>query len=238
MLDQPPGRPLYRLERIEPRRLASVTGPRRATVNAIVKSDGPEAEHCVYDEFVASQLGQMMGLPVAAGVLLEKSNHVVYASLELATIADRPARISPRRAATLYPAATAGLLVFDILIGNRDRARNFCVGRAAGIDRLMAFDHSHALLDIESTVDRSLSRLGGGDLIAINHPFRDLVEAARVQTWLDRIEAFPDSTLLECCLVGSVGEASEAVQQDLAVTLVKRRRRLRELLVRVASRRS
>jgi hypothetical protein len=50
-------------------------------VAAYLKNDGRESSTCVYNEYVAARLGELFGLPVAAGVLVAAPLAKAFASL-------------------------------------------------------------------------------------------------------------------------------------------------------------
>ncbi|CAG0964663.1 hypothetical protein MYXO_00958 [Myxococcaceae bacterium] len=124
--------------------------------------------------------------------------------------------------ASLYPSDVAALVVFDIWIGNWDRGGNI---KAAVVSEhlplFLAFDHSHALLNVDETAGGSIARLGGGSLIVESHPFYGRATPDMLDKWVERIARMDAGTVAECCGFGrpfrSVGtETQEALGIALA----------------------
>ena len=61
--------PTYRIRRIYSRRVKGSTQASQGTLDAILKFDGEESPHCVYNEIVALRLAQTLHVPVADGAL-------------------------------------------------------------------------------------------------------------------------------------------------------------------------
>lgn len=67
------------------RRPTRITGASPCTINAILKFDGPESPHCVYNEQVAVRLAQTLHIPIADGVLTTSGAGQAFVSLEVAS---------------------------------------------------------------------------------------------------------------------------------------------------------
>lgn len=225
----------YKIHRIRKQLKIGVTGASPCTLNAILKFDGPESPHCVYNEQVAVRLAQTLHIPIADGVLTTSGDGQVFASLEVAS----PGIALPdilksqiKQAAARYPEEAAALVAFDILIGNRDRAQNI---KASLITPHMpifrAFDHSHALLTIEEDPNDSISRLHSKDLIVKFHPFFGQISRTSLGIWVDRISSANDIYFEECCRFGRAFRAVTAsMQDDLSAALVWRKTNLKKIL--------
>ena len=196
----------YRIHKIAPLRRGSagITRPDSCTMNGFLKYDGPESRHCVYNEYVALRLAQALRVPVADGVLAVAGDGLAYASLEVAMPGiDLPDMIARQaaRVASQYPRGAAALVAFDIWIGNWDRGRNLKASVASPhLPLFLAFDHSHALLDIKADAGESVACLAGGALIAASHPFYGLVESENLGGWVSRIAGLDAGLLADCCV--------------------------------------
>jgi len=221
----------YSIRRLGTVRRSGVTSPVTGSLHAVIKFDSPEAEHCVYNELVAVRLAQTLHAPLADGVLTVAGAGHAFASLELGApglpLPDLP-ESQHGRAAELYPEAVAGLVAFDVWIGNPDRANNFKASLVTPhVPVFRGFDHSHALLCVESTTAKSLQRLKAGDLIAEVHPFFGRVRLEHLARWVERIKALPDDYIAECCEFGRpIGAVTVKTQKALVQALIQRRNKL------------
>jgi hypothetical protein len=230
----PPPLLTYAISTISSRRLTSSTRPRQGTIRAIIKADCAEAPHAVFDELVAARLGQALNLPVAAGMIAILDGELAFASCEVELRGRKLRNLALSRNGQVvaeYPSEAAGLFAFDVWIGNWDRSQNLKATLPPNTRGLVAFDHSHALLDIEPTIEASLSRLDSLDLVAEQHPLGGLASPKLIRDWIERIEELPKRSIIECCLVGPQIRAVEmSIQWRLADALARRRDRLRDIL--------
>jgi hypothetical protein len=115
----------------------------------------------VYNEYVVLRLAQATRIPVADGVLTVAGDGLAYASLEVALTGMVLLDVLPGqldKISVQYPSESAALAVFDIWIGNRDRGRNLKASVVTHhLPVFRAFDHSHALLNIEATPEEGLT---------------------------------------------------------------------------------
>lgn len=221
----------YSIRRLGTVRRNGITAPVNGSVNAVIKFDSPESEHCVYNELVAVRLAQTLHAPLADGVLTVAGAGHAFASLELGApglpLPDVPDS-HLGRVAELYPEAVAGLIAFDLWIGNADRARNIKASLVTPhVPVFRGFDHSHALLAIEASPTRSLQRLKAGDLIVASHPFYGRARLAHLAHWVNRIKALSDDYIRECCEFGRpIGAVTVKMQKAVFQALVQRREKL------------
>lgn len=91
-----------------------------------------------------------------------------------------------------YPLEAAAIAVFDLWIGNEDRALNF-KGQIRGADRgvIFALDQGSSLLSCRSTVDSSIDLLSRQDFPSF-HPFQKLVNARYCGAMVERVVSMPD----------------------------------------------
>ncbi|MDA8151215.1 MAG: hypothetical protein M0003_00640 [Acidithiobacillus sp.] len=218
----------YKIRSISSSRKSGITVPSLCTLDAALKFDSTESPHCVYNEYVAHRLAQTLHVPVAEGVLTTTGDGQAYASLLLHSPGiNLPDVLDPQldRIAHMYPDMAAALVAFDIFIGNGDRARNLKAALVTPHVRLFAaFDHSHALLGVESNPKNSIRKLTEGELVVRRHPFYGRVQTVFLEGWISRIVALPDGYIRECCGMGKPFRAvSEELQQFLADAMIKRK---------------
>lgn len=225
----------YSLRKITRRNAKGSTLAVPCSINALLKFDGPEAPHCVYSETVALRLAQTLHIPVADGVVVSTGSGEAYASLEVASPGmDLPdvLRSQRRKVAKQYPESSSALVAFDLWIGNWDRESNMKASLVTPhIPLFRAFDHSHALLNVDGSVTRSIQRLRSGELIVQNHPLYGLVKRKSVDAWMTRITSMPRAYIDECCRFGrAFRNVNEHTQARLSNALDERRSMLSAML--------
>lgn len=91
-----------------------------------------------------------------------------------------------------YPFEAAAIAVFDLWIGNEDRALNF-KGQIRGEERgvIFALDQGSSLLACRSTIDNSLAELHDPSYPSF-HPFQKLVNARYCGAMVERVQSMPD----------------------------------------------
>jgi len=95
-----------------------------------------------------------------------------------------------------YPLETAAIAVFDLWIGNEDRALNFkaeLAGRERGV--IFALDQGSSLLACRSTVVRSMATLAESNFPTF-HPFQKLVNPRYCGAMVERVCSMPDWAIL------------------------------------------
>lgn len=226
----------YKIRRISHRSKSSgITSPALGTLDALLKFDGNEAPHCVYNEYVALRLAQTLHVPVADGVLTTTGDGLVYASLLLHSPGINLPDVLENQldaVAQRYPSQCAALLLFDVFIGNGDRGRNLKATLVTPHIALFAgFDHSHALLGAEKSPEQSIEALGSGKLLVSSHPFYGRVRTMASGEMLSRFEGLSEELIRDCCIMGKPFRGvTEGWQQGLAQALMRRRRFLRDLV--------
>jgi hypothetical protein len=205
----------------------------------VLKRDGDAIRHCVYNEFVAAQLAQLVGLPAARGVLVAGREGLLFASLTVSTIGISLPDVGKRQISRIlnrYPAECAATLVFDAWIGNWDRLDNL----RANLDKkaphqvFVAFDHSHCLLDAKSTAAESIAALASGEVLVDGHPFSGLLSTDAVLQWLDRIRRVDPLSIRQTCVFEhSIGAVAPGLQQELCDALVARQKILGGIVARL-----
>ncbi len=223
--------PTYRIRRIYSRKVKGITQAAQGTLDAILKFDGDESPHCVYNEIVALRLAQTLHIPIADGALTLTPDGQTYASLELEASGLQLPDVATSRlddAARLYPNEVAALIAFDIFIGNFDRGRNLkAVLQTPHVRLFRGFDHSHALLSVKGTPGDSLRALASEALLLRFHPFFGRVTHELLNAWAARIAMSPNFLLRECCVQGKPFRAvTPELQRGLAEALTWRAKAL------------
>ena len=213
------------------------TAPEYGEVSAVIKQDNSESRAQVYSEFVASRLAALLGIQTAAGVLVTHSRGIRYASLLISEVGFSLTDIDHPQAeevAERYPVEAAKLAVFDVWIGNMDRAGNIRANMEESTENLLVgLDHGCSLLSIADDVDASLTLLESANWPS-NHIFEGLVRRYFVEPIVQRIEHLTDDAIQEACLMGStVGAVMLTDQAMLADVLVRRRDQLHEMVERI-----
>lgn len=213
-----------------------VTGPEIGDVAAIIKQDGRESRAQIYSEYVAGRLAVMVGVTVAAGVLVAHASGLRYASLKVAEVGFSLMDIETEQAmetVARYPVEAANLAVFDVWIGNGDRAGNLRANLQESTNNLMVgLDHGGSLLSVGDSIDAALTRLRQADFPK-SHLFAGKVDRRLVGAMVERIGRISDEAIQDACVLGeTLGSAILPDQADLAEALIWRRERLAEIVDR------
>jgi hypothetical protein len=227
--------PVYQIARIRAKPYKGSTRPSACEIPGVAKFDGENAPNCVYDEAVAARLAQTLHAPIADGVLALIGDGHAFVSLKVGSFGERLLDLPVGRrqaAASRYPDEAAALVLFDILIGNWDRARNLKVSLVSpNLQVFSAFDHSHSLLDAKESVPASLEALRLGVLLVRSHPFFGLVDPTRLERRLQRFAAVDAEAIADCCRLGRGFQGvPREVQERLGEALIARREALARIV--------
>ncbi|WP_373510597.1 hypothetical protein [Thiocapsa sp.] len=133
-----------------------------------------------------------------------------------------------------YPLEAASIAVFDLWIGNEDRALNFKAqlrGEKRGV--IFALDQGSSLLAARATVEKSLDVLGQ-PLFPAFHPFQKLVNPRYCGAMVERICSMPDWSILAATTYDdTVGNVTLDEQYAACALLIERKRFLGELVDRI-----
>jgi hypothetical protein len=126
-----------------------ITGSRDVTVGGIAKAKHVNAPYSVQNEFVANRIAQFLHLPVSPGYVQEDdAQEIHFISLNFNPNGLSLPPIIPDIVVPLHPEVCAGVLAFDILIGNCDRhAGNLMHDMTT--NEMVIFDHGHTLFGIQ-----------------------------------------------------------------------------------------
>ncbi len=131
-----------------------VAGSSHVSTSAVAKCNGNNAPYCVPNELIASEIGRFLRLPLPPAGILDVPKPPAampqrhwFASLDFNLVGNALPPVECARCVAELPDLSAGLLLFDILIGNCDRhPGNFSVDfLAVNGPQMNIFDHSHAL---------------------------------------------------------------------------------------------
>lgn len=213
-----------------------VAGSFWTTISAVAKCNGPNAPYCLPNEWICTEIGRFLCLPVPpAGIIhVPQANPPNwFASLDFNLTGNTLPPVDPIRCADQLAELSTGLLLFDILVANCDRHRkNFSVDFLASPPAMSVFDHSHALfgyvegqgtLRLNDLRDR-LGVSGGSHTRGNRHCLLDAIATDRhFLTWLDRISALPDFLIQHLCH-DAVGLGITGGEADMAIAFLKHRR--------------
>ena len=133
-----------------------------------------------------------------------------------------------------YPLEAAAIAVFDLWIGNEDRALNFKAELAGGHRGVMfALDQGSSLLACRPTVEQSLAWLARPDYPSF-HPFQKLLNARYCGAMVERISSMPDWAILSATAYDdTVGNITLDEQYAAYAALIGRKLLLGTLVDRV-----
>jgi len=213
------------------------TEPEIGDVAAIIKQDGRESRAQIYCEYVAGRLAAMVGVTVAAGILVAHAAGLRYASLKVAEVGFALTDIEPEHADAVvarYPVEAANLAVFDIWIGNWDRAGNLRANLQESTDNLMiGLDHGGSLLSVGDSIDAALHRLRREDFPR-GHMFAKRLDRRLADAMVERIMCISDEAVQDACVLGeTLGSVILPDQADLADALIWRRDELQDIVGRL-----
>ncbi|MBT7207063.1 MAG: hypothetical protein HN868_06885 [Gammaproteobacteria bacterium] len=217
----------------------SSTGACSGDIEAVVKRDTPDAPAQVYCEYVAARLASLIGINVAAGVLVPHAKGLMYASLSISQVASPLAKVDMSNIDEFkqrHPVEAAGLAVFDLWVGNADRVGNVLASMGLSMDDVVAgIDNGACLLNTENNSKDSLAFLRNADqpdfhLFGSGHPKIYCDEV------VERIENLSDFAIDDACVLGdTVGSVMLPEQAEVSEVLKWRRQsnRLKDLVYRV-----
>ena len=210
-----------------------VTGSRFCTLAGVVKIDSPEAAYTVANEYVASRLAGLLGLPVPPGAIAELDDGTTsFTMMRFGKKGDKPPPVDAADFVASRPRLAAGIVLFDSWVLNADRHAGNLAWYPAGRGSVSIFDHGHALFG--TVAGKGIEVLDG----RVNHPFLghgcligELTVAADVEAWIEQIEAVRDTAIRDICQpLAGLGVCSQDESAKLEEVLVSRRRALRTLV--------
>jgi hypothetical protein len=185
-------------------------------VAAIAKKANANQPNVVINELVCATLAKALFLPCPPGVVLEDGGETFFSSLNfnMAGQALPPAPVPEVVAA--HPELCWGITLFDVLVMNGDRhARNLSYNRQTKDTQI--FDHSHAFLRVNGTVDGVIANFTGKPAIE-NHCIKgELNTWNGFSAWSARVKSLPDymmdETMEAACRVGLPADKKGTISQ-------------------------
>lgn len=236
---------IYRITKVGGTRRGGVNRPFEARVGGIAKTN-EEAPFTIANEIVAERLGQLLGLPVPAGVLAQDDEKVLhYFSLNVGQEGKELPPIIPSDFCAEEQWLTAGIVVFDVLIANGDRHRNNLSCDETfpdGPPRVSIFDHGTSLLGTDPPTGRERLELLDDHLGCIEDAMglaRDsclIAEPIDVQMlgqWVERVREIPNFVIDDICraIADTPGlNVSIEEAEHLAEWIARRASKLGELI--------
>ncbi len=202
---------------------------------AIGKSNQQDHPYLIANEFISARIAQYLGLPIPPFSVLRKKTRktAMFASYSYESDTS-PSDVRPDVCINKLPSLCAGVLVFDILIGNCDRHRgNLKVDSPANPTRMYLIDHDLALFNrvpsngiarlnsIEGRLGISGGSVSGGN----RHVFLDQrMQSGSLKDWCTRIEKIPDWFIQESCEYAKGLGPKKSELSHLEKFLLERRR--------------
>jgi len=200
---------------------------RNVGILAVAKRDR-ESSFEVFNELVAMRLGQMIGLPIPTGVVLEHEGNHYFCSLRIAADGNELPPANLEKFACEREEDSCGVMVFDAWIANTDR-HNENLAYDYYANDYSIFDHGRGILGTSgrSHLLSNRDRLGvrvDSDCLA-DH-FRSFGWFSR---WYDRICEIPDPAIERIVKEASTVGVENELASECVTWLLDRRRRLPEL---------
>lgn len=188
-----------------------VTDARYVRLQAVAKTNGPNAPYCLPNEIICAELGRFLRLPIPPFVVVQGAGQPApwFASMDFNMQMNTLPPVIPAHCFVALPRESVGLLLFDVWVANSDRhAANLTVDSAATPPLMTVFDHSHALFgphpgNAQARLAALRGRLGvtggphtGGNRHCLLDAIRDDVWFGE---WVARIGAVPDFLLDDLC---------------------------------------
>lgn len=184
------------------------TGARHVELRGYAKANSADYPYTLANELLASRIGQVLGLPIPPGAVIQGEQPDTKGWLTLSFSPQKLPPADPTEVVADLPRLAAGVFVFDVLIVNQDRHCGNLAYRSK-LKRMDAFDHSHSLFGVRAgEIDDRLKRMKDefavqgnpitGELTYSRHCLLDhLSEAKDILFWVDEIEALLKDRLIE-----------------------------------------
>lgn len=206
-----------------------VSGARYVNVSGVAKTNSEREPNIVASELIAARLGQAILLPIPPAFIVDRDGAPWFASLNFNLAGESLPPVNGAQISDKFPSITAGIILFDIWIMNKDRhCRNLAYHNAT--ERLQIFDHSRALMphqDQRAFAERHRTRLAIGPRHCLA-PY--IVDAHAFSLWFERIRGVPQY-YLKAVLEDAIDVGLRADNVDFFLNmLVERRERLPQLI--------
>lgn len=202
---------IYRITKTGGERLGGINRPFEARVGGLAKSND-ECPFTIANEIVAARLGQILGLPVPAGVICHDENKKLhYLSLDVGQEGRELPPVIPSEFCAEEAWWAAGVVVFDVLIANGDRHRKNLSRDATFPDeppRVSVFDHGHALFGTDPPIGSERLGAATGRLGCIDDSayiakdsclLSESLNPGFINVWVERVQQIPKFVIEDVC---------------------------------------
>ncbi|MEM7478421.1 MAG: HipA family kinase [Planctomycetota bacterium] len=207
-------------------------GPNKATglsqrqrrivgINALAKKN-PDHEFEIYNELVASRLGQYMGLPIPVGMVLEKDSELFYASCHVSAATEELPDADLNRFCRDKADLACGVMVFDAWTANDDRhLENIWYNYYE--DETFVFDQGNALLSDEGeshlhSAEKCLCVRYANDALS-----QFITSLDSFSIWYEAILRIPTSAITALVIEASAVGVDKMLGEKVGAWLLKRR---------------
>jgi len=177
---------------------------------AIGKSQWAESPYLLANEWICANIAQFLRLPVPPFAIVQKKNRRTAMFTSYSYDGDiKPDDVIPQKLYDNFPAACAGIVVFDMLVANCDRGKqNLQVDVPANPHAFYLIDHERALFYIYAKegikrLESRDDRLGVTDGDSSRNEWHCLVEliddAQLFIPWLDKVHDMPAWFIDDIC---------------------------------------
>ncbi len=202
-----------------------VTGARILGISSVAKPESDQYPHLIINELICNFFARAIMLPVPPGFVVAHHQDRYFACLQFGLAGEDLPPVIPTDVVRTNPWLSAGIILFDSWIMNRDRHnRNLALNTTNG--KLQIFDHSHALLadttDISSWLDQNK------DQICIeNHCLVGAIDTPEhFSDWAQRIDSVPDFYIRETVLAAAGTTLGNSEANLIANHLVERKSKM------------
>jgi hypothetical protein len=210
-----------------------VTGSRFCTLEGVVKTASPGFAYTVVNEYVASRIAGLLGLPVPPGTIAQLDDGTLsFAMMKFGKKGDKPPPADAHDLVENRPLMAAGIVLFDAWVLNQDRHAGNLAWYPGSQGSVSIFDHGHALFgaEAEKRVER-LDSLVNDPCLGFGCLIGELAVASHVVAWIAQIEAVRESAIKEICQpLAGLGVCNREESVKLERVLVSRQKTLRTLI--------
>lgn len=225
-----------------------VTGSRFCTLQGVVKTAptvkaaptdagdtaSVNAAYTVANEYVASRIAGLLGLPVPPGTIVELDDGTVaFAMMKFGKKGDKPPPVDAHDFVEKRPRLAAGIVLFDAWILNADRHHGNLAWYPDGHGSAAIFDHGHALFGIHDGKGvEHLEAAANDPCLGFGCLISELSEVSDLESWVEQIRAVRDLAIKDICQpLAGLGVCTRAESVKLEEVLISRRNALRSLVL-------
>jgi hypothetical protein len=213
--------------------LPGKNSPIFTTLNAIAKKNDQNRQYTVANEIVSLTIAQYLHLPIPpGGIVMDQTNTYPYFfSLELLPGTAKPTPvINARQVAHQHPELAWGIILFDILLINKDRKpRNLMLDEQS--NALYIFDHGNCIYGAagKNKVEFHKDLIGIGDFHCLA---KNMTSLDSYSTWIDIFYEMPNTFIQKSVEKGLNVGFSKADCDYISKVLINRKNRLHEFIVK------